>query len=85
MKINARENEKGRRSSQPKTEPQPIDTKLLWPDDLGGALLGIRQYAPNPRRQLSRWLHRSQFLQLTFEFGEIANCGWQVFFNAASP
>ena len=28
MKINARENEKGRRRSQPKTEPQPIDTKV---------------------------------------------------------
>jgi hypothetical protein len=29
MKINAREDEKGRRRGQPKTEPQPIDTKLL--------------------------------------------------------
>jgi len=76
MKINARENEKGRRSSQPKTEPQPIDTKLLWPDYLGGAFPRIRQRAPNPRYQLSRWLHRPQFLKLTFEFGEIVHCGW---------
>ena len=76
MKINARENEKSRRRSQPKTEPQPIDTKLLWPDDFSGAFPEIRQRAPNPLRQLSRWLHRPQFLQLTFEFGEIVHCGW---------